>query len=86
MMNVSEPSWLPRLQKLLGEVSTPKPGKEGLAKLMASLADVEIILTSNRGEMPAELVHFLERRSYEKAARFCEGGLSIPRGACGTKG
>jgi len=35
--------------------------------------------------MPPDLVHFLERRSYDKAARLCAGSMAIPRGTCGTK-
>jgi len=84
-MNSTEPVWLEPLCKLLTTVRAPQPGKEGLAKMMTALAEVESLLASNRGEMPAELVHFLERRSYEKAAQYCEGGRGLPRGTCGAR-
>jgi hypothetical protein len=56
-----------------------------MTKLLANLAEVESLLVINRTDMPLELVHFLERRSYDKAAKLCEGGMSIARGTCGPK-
>lgn len=84
-MNIAEPIWLPPLRELLSSVCAPQPGKEGLTKLMGRLAEVEILLAKNRAEMPPELVHFLERRSYDKAAQLCAGSVAIPRGTCGAK-
>ncbi len=83
-MQTLEQTWLEPLRKLLADVRDPQPGKEGLAKMMAALTEVETLLMHNRADMPPELVHFLERRSYEKAARFCAADLSIPRGSCGV--
>jgi hypothetical protein len=79
------PMWLPPLRELLSVVCTPPAGQEGLAKLMSSLAAVENLLAQNRAEMPSQLVHFLERRSYDKAKQLCAGGLDIPEGTCGTR-
>jgi hypothetical protein len=83
--NSSEPVWLEPLRGLLAVVCSPQPGKEALASLMTSLAEVETLLAQHRAEMPPDLVHFLERRSYDKAARLCAGSMAIPRGTCGTK-
>ena len=84
-MNVPDSTWIAPLRKLLDDVRSPQPGKEGLEKMMAALADVESILAQNRSQMPPELVHFLERRSYDKAARYCDGNLGTPRGTCGIR-
>lgn len=84
-MNATEPVWLEPLQKLLADVRSPQPGKEGLQKMMASLAEMESLLAHNRSDMPPQLVHFLDRRSYEKAAQYCTGQLELPRGTCGAR-
>ncbi len=84
-MNTTEITWLEPLRRLLVDVRSPQPGKEGLEQMMAALAEVEGLLARHRSQMPPELVHFLERRSYEKAARFCEGDLGMSRGACGAR-
>lgn len=81
-MQTLEQTWLEPLRKLLADVRDPQPGKEGLAKMMAALTEVETLLMYNRADMPQQLVHFLERRSYEKAARFCAEDSSITRGNC----
>jgi len=85
-MNLAEATWLDPLRRLLKDVREPEPGREGLEKLIAALAEVEAILALNRAQMPSELVHFLEKRSYEKAAQYCEGHSGIPRGTCGARG
>lgn len=85
IMNDSGSIWLAPLSKLLNDVREPKPGKEGLEKLMSALTEVDALLSRNRSQMPPELVHFLERRSYEKAAQFCEGNLGVARGTCGAR-
>jgi len=79
------PEWVVPLRNWLGEVSHPTPGDEGKRRLMEVLAEVGNLLKERRSEMPNELVHYLERRSYEKAAQYCAGGFSIPRGNCGPK-
>lgn len=84
-MSALEPIWLEPLRKLLAEVRDPQPGKEGLTKMMTALSEVEGLLVRNRSEMPPQLIHFLDRRSYEKAALFCAGDLGIPAGTCGTR-
>ncbi len=84
-MNQTEPKWMEPLRKHLAEVRTPQPGKEGLNKLMASLAEIEVLLAKNREEMSAQLIHFLERRSYDKAVKLCDGEGAIAPGTCGTR-
>jgi hypothetical protein len=37
------------------------------------------------GELPPQLVHFLERRSYAKALAFLDGEEDIPAGRCGPR-
>ena len=69
----------------LAEVLAPQHGKEGLAKMMASLAELDALLAKHRTEMSTDLIHFLERRSYDKAARLCVGDMAAPRGTCGAK-
>ena len=84
-MNTLQPAWLAPLRELLGHLCSPQPGREGLTQLMTSIASLDALLSQNRSEMPADLIHFLERRSYEKAARYCDGVMTIPRGSCGAK-
>jgi hypothetical protein len=84
-MNNPEPVWLESLRGLLAEVRSPQPGQAGLAKMMAALVELETLLTKNRAEMSPDLIHFLERRSYDKAAKLCGGDLAIPRGTCVAK-
>ena len=83
-MNVLQSAWLPPLRKLLDDLRAPRPGREGLTQLMASIANLDALLSQNRSEMPPDLIHFLERRSYEKAARYCDGATAAPRGTCGA--
>jgi hypothetical protein len=82
---VSSPEWLDPLQRLLAEVRSPERGKEGLAKMITSLAEVETLLSRHRAEMPPQLVHYLERRSYDKAMQYCAGESALPRGTCAPK-
>jgi hypothetical protein len=82
---VKEPEWLDSLRNRLEEVLHPSPGSEGKTKLLETLAELGKLLVRHRAEMPNELVHYLERRSYEKAAQYCAGGFSIHRGNCGSK-
>jgi hypothetical protein len=84
-IDATEPVWLPALRKLLAALCSPQPGREGLEQLVTSIAELDALLTQNRAEMPPDLIHFLERRSYDKAARYCEGNLIIPRGTCGAR-
>ncbi|HTB64244.1 MAG TPA: hypothetical protein VK737_11735 [Opitutales bacterium] len=85
VLPLSSPVWLVPLRALLAEVRSPQPGKEGLAKMMTVLAEIELLLTQHQAEIPPQLVHFLERRSYDKAIQYCDGEMAIPRGTCGPK-
>ena len=84
-MNPTQPTWIEPLRKLLVEVRSPQPGKDGFKQMMSSLAELESLLARNRDEMTPQLVHFLERRSYEKAAQLCAGDAAITPGTCGTR-
>ena len=81
----SKPEWLELLRNRLEELMHPKPGNDGKKRLLEVLVEMGNLLQKHRGEMPNELVHYLERRSYEKAAQYCAGEISIPRGKCVPK-
>ena len=42
-------------------------------------------LDEGRGKLHPQLVHFLERRSYNKALMFLGGESDIPAGSCGGR-
>jgi hypothetical protein len=42
-------------------------------------------LDEGRGKLHPQLVHFLERRSYNKALLFLGGASDIPAGSCGGR-
>jgi hypothetical protein len=42
-------------------------------------------LDEGRGKLHPQLVHFLERRSYNKALLFLGGESDIPAGSCGGR-
>jgi hypothetical protein len=81
-----EREWLVPLRNRLEEVLHPVPGPEGKTRLLETLAELGNLLARHRAEMPNELVHYLERRSYEKAAQWCAGEIKVHRGKCGSKG
>jgi hypothetical protein len=82
---MGELGWVITLRRRLEEVLHPLAGSGGKAKLLEALVEMGDLLARHRAEMPNELVHYLERRSYEKAAKYCAGGFSVHRGKCGTK-
>lgn len=58
------------------------------AALSAALGDLEVLLGRHRADLHPQLVHFLEGRSYAKAAAWlgAEGGFAKPAsppGGCG---
>lgn len=71
--------------------------KESLIALLAGIkaADERVIagemerlddfLAKGRGTLHPQLIHFLEKRSYAKAAMFLGGESDIPVGACGGR-
>jgi hypothetical protein len=77
-MTVSSNSWLLEVQAQLEAVAQKPGGSEGSAQLLKALKQLDVILTRHRTEMPNDLVHYLERRSYEKASKFCEGLVLDP--------
>jgi hypothetical protein len=46
---------------------------------------LEGYLEKGRGKLHPQLVHFLERRSYNKALMFLGGESDIPAGSCGGR-
>ncbi len=49
------------------------------------MARLDEFATLGRLTLHPQLLHFLERRSYAKAAMFLGGELDIPVGACGGR-
>lgn len=52
------------------------------AAITQSLRSLDQLVSSHRGELDAQLRHFLERRSYQKALAYLEGESDIPKGRC----
>ena len=60
--------------------------KASNAKIIAEeMARLDDFAARGRMSLHPQLVHFLERRSYAKAAMFLGGASDIPVGACGGK-
>ncbi len=55
------------------------------SKVTEGLKSLDGLLVENRSELDPQLVHFLSRRSYEKALMFLEGEGDIPKGVCGGR-
>jgi hypothetical protein len=53
--------------------------------IAAEMARLDDFAARGRLTLHAQLLHFLERRSYAKAAMFLGGAQDIPVGACGGK-
>jgi len=51
----------------------------------SEMTGLDEILERSRRSLPAQLVHFLERRSYAKALAYL-GGETPAAGACGPRG
>jgi hypothetical protein len=52
--------------------------------ITGSLRTLDELVNSHRSELDPQLVHYLSRRSYEKAQMYLEGKDGIPKGICGT--
>ena len=52
--------------------------------ITGSLRTLDELMGLHRSELDPELVHYLSRRSYEKAQMYLEGEDGIPKGICGT--
>lgn len=51
--------------------------------IVAATSRLDELLARNRPALHPQLVHFLERRSYDKALQFLAGATDIPAGICG---
>jgi len=49
------------------------------------MARLDDLLAQNRAVLHPQLIHFLQNRSYAKAAMFLGGETDIPVGACGGR-
>ena len=60
--------------------------KDSNAKVIATeMARLDDFVTQGRLTLHPQLLHFLERRSYAKAAMFLGGAEDIPAGLCGGR-
>lgn len=60
--------------------------KNSNAKVIATeMARLDDFAARGRMTLHPQLLHFLERRSYAKAAMFLGGATDIPVGACGGR-
>ena len=71
-MDTSDHRWLPKLQVQLVTMAQRPVGPDGSVRLLAALKAIDVLLAEHRAEIPNDLVHYLERRSYEKASKFCQ--------------
>ncbi|MCX6938048.1 MAG: hypothetical protein NTU80_09160 [Verrucomicrobia bacterium] len=55
------------------------------AVVAAEMARLDDLAARGRETLHPQLVHFLERRSYSKAAMYLGGEDNIPVGACGGR-
>jgi hypothetical protein len=76
-MDATTPEWLEPLKRHLVEVIRPPTGPTGKARLLEALTALGDLLSRHEKEMPNELVHYLQRRSYEKAFKFCDKVESV---------
>ncbi len=51
--------------------------------ILGGLSTLDKLLEAHRRELDSQLVHYLSRRSYEKALMHLEGKEGIPKGICG---
>jgi hypothetical protein len=70
-------------QSLIALLSAIK-GADGDA-VSVQMVKLEGYLDEGRGKLHPQLVHFLERRSYNKALMFLGGESDIPAGSCGGR-
>jgi hypothetical protein len=59
-----------RLKEILDAIVDPKPGKLTVTEATERLDD---FVAKHNIEIPSELLHYLENRSYVKALRFLDG-------------
>ena len=59
------------------------PGSVGSGELALAIRSLDEVLGDQEKELPGRLRHFLEKRSYEKALVFLEGG-EPEKGTCGN--
>ncbi|MGF1483106.1 MAG: hypothetical protein ACFBZ8_01945 [Opitutales bacterium] len=70
---------LTRIEQLLRQVENPQTPEERLS----ALRELDVISPDDRQTLPPRLVHFLQRRSYDKARAFIAGDTEQPTGNCG---
>lgn len=60
--------------------------KSGDGQVIADeMSRLDEAIERGRANLPSQLVHFLENRSYPKALMFLGGDTAIPAGACGGR-
>ncbi len=58
---------------LLNVTRSPEEDMQGY---LAALKSLDSIASEQKGHLPGDLHHYLERRSYVKALHFCENALA----------
>ena len=51
--------------------------------VLAAMTELDKMAAAHQASLHPQLVHFLERRSYDKALQFLSGVDDIPAGICG---
>ncbi len=70
---------LAHIEELLRQVESPDTPAQRLEALKA----LDAISPDDRARLHPRLVHFLQRRSYDKARAFIAGDTNQPEGNCG---
>lgn len=53
--------------------------------ITAAVTQLDRLTAEHTGQLNPQLLHFLQRRSYEKALAFLGGDEDIPSGSCGGR-
>ncbi len=70
---------LTEIANTLRVLNRPSGGEQ----ILEAVRKVDRFLSAHRVDLEPRLVHFLERRSYQKALQFIEEETEPPRGNCG---
>ena len=71
-----------RLKETLSSLQQGIKNSDAIA-ITGSLKTLDELVGLHRSELDPQLVHYLSRRSYEKAQMYLEGKDGIPQGICG---
>ena len=69
------------IEQCLKQITQTEGNTEALVEALKRLDEI-----AKSTDLPKQLVHFLQKRSYEKALLYLQGSAKIPKGICGEKG